>query len=80
MIFCNMTVLLIFLFHIIVKCFCYYNSYQIDVAILYLNLCCFSGHGNLLLGSVDSYGHLIVSKLDASGKGIFPCVLKFSLT
>ena len=30
-----------------------------------------------MLGSVDSYGHLIVSKLDASGEGTFFC---FTLT
>jgi len=29
------------------------------------------GCGDVMLGSVDSYGHLIVSKLDASGEGIF---------
>ncbi|KAG4380402.1 hypothetical protein GLYMA_16G166950v4 [Glycine max] len=33
--------------------------------------------GYVMLGSVDSYGHLIVSKLDASGEGTFFC---FTLT
>lgn len=31
----------------------------------------FPGSGYLMLGSVDAYGHLIVSKLDTAGKGIF---------
>lgn len=30
---------------------------------------CLAGSGYMVLGSVDSYGHLIVSKLDTSGKG-----------
>lgn len=29
----------------------------------------FAGSGYSVLGSVDAYGHLIVSKLDANGKG-----------
>jgi len=29
------------------------------------------GCGYVMLGSVDSYGYLIVSKLDASGEGTF---------
>lgn len=33
------------------------------------------GCGDVMLGSVDSYGHLIVSKLDASGEGIFSFLL-----
>lgn len=36
---------------------------------------CLAGSGNMVLGSVDSYGHLIVSKLDTSGKGA--CCLNF---
>lgn len=31
----------------------------------------FAGAGYLMLGSVDSYGDLIVSKLDTNGKGSF---------
>lgn len=37
--------------------------------------CINSGSNDQLLGTVDSYGHLIVSKLDATGKGMSSSVL-----
>lgn len=44
---------------------------------IYILTCRVLGCGYVMLGSVDSYGHLIVSKLDASGEGTFFC---FTLT
>lgn len=31
----------------------------------------FIGNSGVILGTVDSYGHLIVSRLDTSGEGTF---------
>ena len=36
-----------------------------------------AGTGYLVLGSMDAYGHLIVSKLDANGKGKSPLFISY---
>lgn len=53
---------------------------DIDIFTLVQNIMS-TGTGYLVLASVDAYGHLIVSKLDASGKGTYTyhCCLSVGL-
>lgn len=45
------------------------SKIHVLVLFLFLTRCINSGSNDLLLGTVDSFGHLIVSKLDTTGKG-----------
>lgn len=53
---------------------CYINLHRVVTYVLQFLIpeWFITGPGNLILGSVDSHGHLIVSKLHTDGKGTYP--------
>ena len=51
--------------HVLIRQFCISDA----CLFCFLIIVMLAGSDCLILGSVDSYGHLIVSKLDNSGKG-----------